>query len=106
MSMIRLTQSARVCLVAVCFLNLSGCSEYLDRRDTVARNAGEAVQNNIVRHTVNPWPRHAFVIPRTTSGERSQRAVERYRNPNPGSGSTQSVPPTIRSGDLAQQRPF
>ncbi len=83
---------------------LGGCSEYLDRRDTLRRNTGEAVQHNIVMHQIDPWPVQAFVVPRTTSGEKTQRAVERYRNPGAGSSLTQTITPATRSGDLPQPR--
>ena len=90
--------------LAGCAAFLGGCSEYHDRRDTLRRNTGEAVQNNIVMHQIDPWPVHAFVVPRTTSGEKTQRAVERYRNPGAASSSTQTTSPAPRSGDLAQPR--
>ena len=36
---------------------LAGCSEYLDRRNTIALSGGNAVANNMVTHMVDPWPR-------------------------------------------------
>lgn len=104
MKMLGLLQSPRFYISVACTVCLGGCSEYLDRRDTVRMSAGEAVQNNVITHIIDPWPRHAFVVPRTTNGERSQRAVERYRNPSAGSAPIQTAPPVIRSGDQAQPR--
>jgi hypothetical protein len=94
----------RCSIVIASALYLGGCSEYFDRRDTLRRSAGEAVQNNVIVHTIDPWPRHAFIVPKITSGERTQRAVERYRNPGAGLGSAQMPPTATRSGDLAQPR--
>ena len=55
---------------------LAGCSEYLDRRDTVALSAGDAVATNKVTQMVDPWPRAppTATSPSTASGWR--RAVE------------------------------
>ena len=104
MNTLMLRGMVRSSIVIASALYLGGCSEYLDRRDTLRRGTGEAVQNNVVVHTIDPWPRQAFIVPRTTSGERTQRAVERYRNPGSASGSAQTPPPVIRSGELAQPR--
>lgn len=68
---------------------IAGCSEYLDRRDTLLLGAGEAVQTNIVTHQIDPWPAHAQQVYADTSGERVQHAMERYRNPQTGSGALQ-----------------
>ena len=41
---------------------LGGCSEYLDRRDTLRRSTGEAVQNNIVTQAQQAyWSQTSFV---------------------------------------------
>ena len=104
MNAVILRGTIRSSVVIASALYLGGCSEYLDRRDTLRQSAGEAVQNNVIVHSIDPWPRHAFIVPRTTSGERTQRAVERYRNPGAGSGSAQTPTTVIRSGDVAQPR--
>jgi ABC-type uncharacterized transport system auxiliary subunit len=33
---------------------LGGCSEYLDRRDTIAKSGGNAVATNVVTQMVDP----------------------------------------------------
>ena len=108
MKMLGLLQSARFCIGVACAVQLGGCSEYLDRRETIRMSAGEAVQNNVAMHVIDPWPRQAFMIPRTTNGERSQRAVERYRNPGAGAGSNigsaQTGTPVLR--DQPQPKVF
>jgi len=36
---------------------LAGCSEYLDRRETISLNGGNALATNEVTMMVDPWPR-------------------------------------------------
>jgi hypothetical protein len=59
---------------------LGACTEYLDRKETVAYSAGSAVAHNQVMHTIDPWPAHAKDTAILSSGERAARAVERYEN--------------------------
>jgi hypothetical protein len=35
---------------------LSGCADYMNRRDSVTLRAGNAAEANTAIHTVNPWP--------------------------------------------------
>lgn len=56
-----------------------GCAQYLDRKDTVAFSAGNAVQTNVVAHLIDPWPKHARIRNIAFDGERMRGAVERYR---------------------------
>jgi hypothetical protein len=59
---------------------LSGCSEaYLDRRDSVALSAGDAVAANEVAQMIDPWPRQSGNTNIATNGQRMQSAIERYR---------------------------
>jgi hypothetical protein len=59
---------------------LAGCSDiYLDRRETIALGADNAVASNMVEETVDPWPRHSNNNNIAFNGERMQRAVECYR---------------------------
>jgi hypothetical protein len=72
--------------VAVC-ASLAGCSEYMDRKDTIDLSAGNAVQTNVVTHVIDPWPVHARNKNISFSGERMQRAVHRYNcGPSGGGG--------------------
>lgn len=98
-----LTKFLAVSALFVLALPLSACSEYLDRRETLVLGTGNAVQTNIVMHQIDPWPRHAGIVPSQTSGERAQRAVERYRNPRAGSENSSSPASPTRSTD-GQQR--
>ena len=65
-------------------LACSACSSYLARRDTLSESSGDAVASNAAIHVIDPWPPEAFKIDPMTSGERAQRAIERYRNPASG----------------------
>ena len=59
---------------------LGGCSEYLDRRDTIAKSGGNAVATNVVTHMVDPWPRASANRNIAFNGARIESAFERYRN--------------------------
>jgi len=59
---------------------LAGCSDiYLDRRETIALGADNAVASNMVEEMVDPWPRYSNNNNLAFNGERMQRAVECYR---------------------------
>jgi hypothetical protein len=65
---------------------LAGCAEYMDRKDTIAFNAGEAVQTNVIAHVPDPWPAHSRNKNIAFSGERIARAVRRYECGPPAGG--------------------
>ena len=65
--------------LAVLFATLAGCSEYLDRRDTIALSGGNSVATNEVTHMVDPWPRDSANRDIAFNGEKMETAVERYR---------------------------
>jgi hypothetical protein len=58
---------------------LGGCSEYLDRRDTIALSGGNAVATNAVTHMVDPWPRESANRNIAFNGAKIESAFERYR---------------------------
>ena len=61
---------------------LGGCSpygEYLDRRDTIALSAGNAVATDAVTHMVDPWPRASANRDIAFNGPKMEIAAERYR---------------------------
>src|SRR5262245_38917684 len=58
---------------------LGGCSEYLDRRDTIALSGGNAVATDVVTHMVDPWPLESANRNIAFNGPKMQTAVERYR---------------------------
>jgi hypothetical protein len=70
---------------------LAGCSSmqsdqlldphgYLDRRDAISLTAGDANATNIATQMVDPWPAYAGERDIAYNGQRTQAAVERYRN--------------------------
>lgn len=60
-------------------LLLAACSEYLDRRETISFNGGDALAANQVTMMVDPWPRVSADKNIRFNGERMQGAVARYR---------------------------
>jgi len=58
---------------------LAGCSEYTDRRDTIALSGGNAVASNQVSMMVDPWPGYAGERDIAFNGSKMQSAVQRYR---------------------------
>lgn len=69
---------------------LAGCAEYMDRKDTIAFNAGEAVRTNIVTHVTDPWPVHARNKDIAFSGERLARVTRRYELGSGAAGAGQA----------------
>lgn len=78
----RTERSARGVAAAMALATLLGaCSDlYLDRRETIALGADDAVAANLVAQMVDPWPRHSNNKNIAFNGERMQRAVECYRS--------------------------
>jgi hypothetical protein len=66
-------------------MTLAGCSEhvannpYLDRRETIAPLAGDALLANRVAETIDPWSPASANTNIAYSGEKMQTASERYR---------------------------
>ena len=58
---------------------LAGCSEYLDRRDTINLAGGNAVATDRVTQMVDPWPAESANNHIAYNGDRMGSAVERYR---------------------------
>src|SRR5262249_25740872 len=58
---------------------LGGCSEYIDRRETIALPGGNAVATNVVTHMVDPWPRESANRNIAFNGAKIEGAFERYR---------------------------
>src|ERR1051326_4736645 len=60
---------------------LAGCSDlYWDRREGVSFQAGNAVASNVAVETIDPWPPAAANREIPTNGQRTQAAIDRYRN--------------------------
>ena len=69
----------RTLALAALLAALAGCSEYLDRRDTIALSGGNAVATNEVSQMVDPWPRASADRNIAFNGAKMETAVERYR---------------------------
>ena len=80
--------------LATLFAILGGCSEYLDRRDSIALSAGNAVVTDKVTQMVDPWPRDSANRNIAFNGVRMETAIERYRTnkviPPRGTGTSTS----------------
>ncbi|HEX5507783.1 MAG TPA: hypothetical protein VFX37_04700 [Pseudolabrys sp.] len=59
---------------------LCACSQYLDRRVTVAPSSGDAIETNKVTQIIDPWPPSSANRHIAYSGQRMQSAVQRYRD--------------------------
>jgi len=58
---------------------VAACSEYVDRRDTIALSGGNAVATNVVTQMVDPWPRDSANRNIAFNGAKMESAFERYR---------------------------
>jgi len=74
------TKPAALAAVTLGCAILGGCSDlYLDRRETVALHAGDAMAVNRVTMMIDPWSRASGQREIAFNGEKMQTAVERYR---------------------------
>ena len=93
----RSSNAVRTLALAAVLTVLGGCSEYLDRRDTIALSGGNAVQTNKVTQMVDPWPRASAQKNIAFNGNRMESAVTRYRTntvyPPSGTGTSASYQP-------------
>ncbi len=55
-----LQKNKRVVLLCVVAALLSGCADYMNRRDSVSARAGDALEANLAIQTINPQPPVAF----------------------------------------------
>ncbi|HEY7383648.1 MAG TPA: pilus assembly protein [Beijerinckiaceae bacterium] len=86
--------ATRLPLVAATLL-LSGCQDYLARRDTIAFHAGEAAAYNKAIHVVDPWPAASARTDIDFNGRRIVNAIERYEAPHPLNGSGAAASPAM-----------
>lgn len=73
------SKSARALALGLVFAALGGCSQYLDRRDTISLHGGDAIAAEKVTQMVDPWPAASAQKSIGFSGERMETAMERYR---------------------------
>jgi hypothetical protein len=87
------SKALRSLALAAVFATLAGCSEYLDRRDTIALSGGNSVATDEVTHMVDPWPRNSANRDIAFNGDKMESAFERYR--------TNRVIPPVGTGTSA-----
>jgi hypothetical protein len=88
--------------ILIAAMSLSGCSDYLQRQDTVTFSAGEAQAWNRTVHVADPWPPHSGNTRIDGDGQRVSRVIEGYRKGDAGVLSIQAPPPaekTARESD-------
>ena len=74
-----LSNAMRLTASAILMAALGGCSEYADRRDTIAMSSGNALAADKVAHIVDPWPPASGNRNIAANGAVMQSAVQRYR---------------------------
>jgi hypothetical protein len=91
------SNSMRALALGLVLATLSGCSEYLDRRDTISLQGGDAVATDKVTQMVDPWPRVSADKNIGFDGARMESATERYRTnrtyPPNGGGTSATYQP-------------
>ncbi len=91
--------------LALLLCAVTGCSDYLDRRDTIALGAGDAVASDAMTEMVDPWPRVAADRNIGFNGERMENAVRRYKTnrtyPPSNSGTSTSYAPAPPAANAA-----
>jgi hypothetical protein len=102
----------RCAVVAMLAAGLAGCSEYLERRDGLSVQSGNAVETNKIAQMVDPWPPYAGNRSIAFSGPVMGSAVERYRTGrvippvgNGTSGAFQSLQQNSNGGSAASSQP-
>ena len=73
------SNALRALVLGALLAGLGGCSEYLDRRETIALSGGNAVATDAVTQMVDPWPRESADHNIAFNGARIESAYERYR---------------------------
>jgi len=69
----------RTLALAASLTALAGCSEYLDRRETILLGGGNSVATNEATQMVDPWPRDSADRNIAFNGAKMETAIERYR---------------------------
>lgn len=85
-----------VAIITAVTVSVGGCDDYLDRRDTVSRVAGESNAFNKATQTIERWPRHARRDRWASDGERARIAIDKYR------AGTVTPPPPVGSSATSQ----
>ena len=87
----RLTRLGAAAALALS-LSAAACTRHVERRETIAAHAGNAVAWNRAVHTIDPWPAAAARTDIEVSGRRVVDAIERYEAPRPANGNGGAPP--------------
>ena len=106
-SMVRHSRHLMLVLTAA---TLAGCSEYLDRTDTMSPQSGNALQTDKLTHMADPWPAVSANRNIAFDGAVSQAAMTRSRtghvirprglNDSGGGGGSNNSQPSANSAPL------
>lgn len=94
-SKMRFGRSVAIGALITAALALASCREYLDRRETITLEVGDAVQVNHATQTIERWPRASAHDRWLSDGERARIAVDNYRKgttPTPKADSSEATP--------------
>jgi hypothetical protein len=78
--------------------------EYLDRRDTLTKGAGDAQAVNAATQTLDPWPPYARNTDIKVDGKRAELGMTRYqknKSIEPRGLTTSSISPAKSGGGAA-----
>ena len=91
----RTDRACRLALALALAAAAAACTEYVERRETIAAHAGNAVAWNRAVHTIDPWPAAAARTDIAVSGRRVVDAIERYETgagaPAPANGAPAGI---------------
>jgi len=76
----------RLAAAALFALSTAACTDYVERRETIAAHDGNAVAANRAIHTIDPWPPGSSRTEIEVSGRRVVDAIDRYEAPRPPGG--------------------
>ena len=73
--------SARLAVLSATLLAmlLPGCREHFDRRDTLTRASGNALEINAATQTIDPWPPEEWTKVHNSDGKRTLQTIDAYQ---------------------------
>ena len=98
----RALRPLRLAAAAALAVSVMACTEYVERRETVAAHAGNAVAANRALHTIDPWPAASADTRIETSGRRIADAIERDET---RAAAKEAAAPQVIAGPVAMPAP-
>ena len=99
----------RGALLTLVIASLSGCSEYLVRRDSISPFGGNTVEGDKLVQMVDPWPPASANRNIAYNGVVMENAVDRYKSgrviPPKGTGTSASYAPVTPQNNSAPVGP-